>query len=165
MSEIQDAIVRLRPELLRAAARLAGDDAEDLVQDTVVRALRFAHRYAAGTNVRAWLHHVLQRVFVTRARRQRLERAGLEELAAHPSAWTRRTAPAPLPMSRSMRRALEAVPANFRAALLLIDVEEYSCAEAGAELGIPPGTVMSRAHRGRQALRARLTATEAGSLT
>ncbi len=165
MSEIAAALVRLRPELLRAAGRLAGDDAEDLVQDTAERALRFAGTFTAGTNVSAWLHRILRTTFVTAMRRHRLERRGLAELTTHPCAWPRRTGPAPEPMSRSMRLALEATPPNFRAAVLLVHVEEYSCADAGVVLGIPTGTVLSRAHRGRHALRTRLASLDARERT
>jgi RNA polymerase sigma-70 factor (ECF subfamily) len=139
--------------------RLTGDRtaAEDVVQDCVERALRFAGQYERGTNLRAWAFQILFSVFVTRWRRQRRERKALEHLANDPCAWTlpeaflRPDAGAGV-MSESTRRKLAALPEGFRAVVVMIDLEQRSYRDAARELRIPVGTVMSRLHRARKLL-------------
>jgi RNA polymerase sigma-70 factor (ECF subfamily) len=163
--ELRDGLVALVPQLRLRALRLCGEPAlaDDIVQDTVERALRFSHQYERGTNLRAWALQVLFTVFVTRWRRRRRERAAVARLAGDPYAWT---VPAPFgapdmgagAMSASTRRTLAALPEGFRDAVLLVDVEERSYLDAAEKLGIPVGTVMSRLHRGRKLLAAKMKA-------
>jgi RNA polymerase sigma-70 factor (ECF subfamily) len=163
--ELRDGLVALVPQLRLRALRLCGDPAlaDDVVQDTVERALRFSHQYERGTNLRAWALQVLFTVFVTRWRRRRRERTAVARLAGDPYAWT---VPAPFgspdtgagAMSASTRRTLAAIPEGFRDAVLLVDVEERSYLDAAETLGIPVGTVMSRLHRGRKLLAAKMKA-------
>ncbi len=138
---------------------------EDLVQDTVERALRFAGQYEQGTNLRAWAYQILFSVFVTRYRRERRERKALRCLASDPCAWTQPVRYAPpdvgAGLTRSTARAVASLPEGFRAVLLLVDVGQRSYREAAIELGLPVGTVMSRLHRGRKLLASRLA--EAGT--
>jgi RNA polymerase sigma-70 factor (ECF subfamily) len=159
--ELHVALVDLIPELRARAMRLCGDRAaaDDVVQDAVERAMRFAEQYERGTNLRAWAFQILFSVFVTRWRRRRRERNALENLASDPCAWT---LPAGFPspdagpgaLTPSTRRKLEALPEGFRAVVVLVDLEQRSYRDAARELGVPVGTVMSRLHRGRRLLAA-----------
>lgn len=139
--------------------RLCADraTADDVVQDTIERALRFEHRYESGTNLRAWAYQVLFSVFVTRWRRRRRDRRAVERLAGDPHAWTvPRAFKAPDAgdgaLTPSTRRKLEALPEGFRAVIVIVDLEERSYRDAASELGVPVGTVMSRLHRARKLL-------------
>jgi RNA polymerase sigma-70 factor (ECF subfamily) len=158
VSELQSGLVALVPELRARAHRLSGNaaTAEDLAQDTVVRALRFASQYQLGTNLRAWAFQILFSVFVTRYRRQRRERTALRTLAVDPHAWTTPTGhPSPeqgADLTRATREKLGALPEGFRQAIELVDVEERSYRDAADAMGVPVGTVMSRLHRGRKML-------------
>jgi len=151
-------LVSLLPELRSRAFRLSGGNAaaDDLVQDTVERALRFADQYERGTNLRAWTHQILFSVFVSRYRRGRRERNALHALGGDPCAWTR---PEPfahpdafVPLTRSTRARIDALPQGFRAVIELVDLERQSYREAATRLGVPVGTVMSRLYRGRRML-------------
>lgn len=148
----------LVPELRGRAQRLCRSDAlaEDLVQDTVERALRFSQQYAAGTNLRAWVHQILFSVFISRCRRLRRERNALQILTADPCAWTvpeRVASPEiAVPLSAPLRSKLDALPSSFRTVLELVDLGDLTYREASEHLGVPLGTVMSRLHRGRRML-------------
>jgi RNA polymerase sigma-70 factor (ECF subfamily) len=133
--------------------------AEDLVQDTVERALKFESHYVEGTNVRAWVHQILFSVFITRCRRVRRERKALSWLGTDPCAWTApEGAPAAMQaVSPGVQRALEALPPSFRKVVELVDLEEMSYRDAAELVGVPVGTVMSRLHRGRRLLAAELS--------
>jgi RNA polymerase sigma-70 factor (ECF subfamily) len=164
--ELHEGLIALVPELRARALRLCGGEkaaADDVVQDAVERALRFADQYERGTNLRAWAFQILFSVFVTRWRRRRRERAALEMLASDPYAWTVPggfTAPdrGPGALTASTLRKLEALPEGFRAVLVMVDIEERSYRDAARELGVPVGTVMSRLHRGRKLLAAQMAA-------
>src|SRR5579872_2049285 len=161
--ELHAGLVTLMPELRGRAMRLCGDPAlaDDIVQDTIERALRFADQYERGTNLRAWAFQILFSVFVTRWRRRRRERNALENLASDPCAWTVPvgfTAPdrGPGGLTPSTQRKLDALPEGFRAVIVMVDIEQRSYRDAARELGVPVGTVMSRLHRGRKILAAEL---------
>ena len=104
----------LVPDLRIRALRLARDraTADDLVQDTIERALRFADQYERGTNLRAWMQQILFSVFVTRYRRSRRERDAVKRLTADPCAWTHpepfARPEADVPLTRSTRARLDA---------------------------------------------------------
>ena len=157
--ELRTGLVALVPHLKSRAMRLCGDGAvaDDVVQDTIERALRFARQYRRGTSLRAWVSQILFTVFVTRWRRQRCERDALEGMANDPSAWT---SPAGFPppdggpggLMASAKRKLEKLPEGFGAVVVLVDIEERFYRDAAAQLGLPVGTVMSRLHRGRKVL-------------
>ena len=145
----------LRPELRVHAFRLTRSQAaaEDLVQDTVERALRFRSTFQAGTNLRAWAHQILFSVFITGCRRQRRERSAMGILATDPCAWTAPEGrPEAATLSPRMARALESVPLAFRAVMVLVDLEGMAYKDAAVLLGVPVGTVMSRLFRGRSML-------------
>ena len=156
-------LVRLVPELRARAGRLSGDRtlADDLVQDTIERALKFADQYERGTNLRAWAYQILFSVFVTRYRRTRRERNALKHLGGDPYAWTVPSAfkapDATAPLLPSTQAQLDSLPDGFRAVLVLVDLEERSYREAATALGVPVGTVMSRLHRGRRLLADKMT--------
>lgn len=145
-------------------------DAEDLVQDTLLKAIRARHQFQVGTNLKAWLLRILTNTFINRYKRGVLERnlLGSEDLDPVSDGWmgasTLRAlrdpeAQAIRPMlEEEIRSAIEELPDDFRMAVLLVDVQELSYKEASEALGCPIGTVMSRLHRGRRMLKSRLIA-------
>jgi RNA polymerase sigma-70 factor (ECF subfamily) len=145
-------------DIYRMAARLLGPGgkAEDVVQDVYLLAWKSFDRFEPGTNCRAWLykilfhaaHHYRRKWLNIRMIRESEEI--LEETLA---------APPPVPAEitdQEMLAALDQVPQEFRAAILLVDVEEFSYKETAGILNVPVGTVMSRLSRGRKMLRERL---------
>jgi RNA polymerase sigma-70 factor, ECF subfamily len=149
-----------------AALRLSHnqDDAKDLLQETILRAYRFFDQFTKGTNCRAWLLTILYNSFRNGYRRamreqpatsnedfeQRLEAQSLLADAAH-------TDPEQMLSGRmlghQLETALEALPPEFREALLMVDVQELNYREAAEVLDIPVGTVKSRVSRGRALMR------------
>jgi RNA polymerase sigma-70 factor (ECF subfamily) len=139
-------------------------EAEDLVQDALVKAMRARHQFLVGTNLKAWLFRILTNTFINKYRRGGLERSLLEGPDADPladgwvSASTMRQLRDPeqvalLPIIEGeVGRALDALPAEFKLAVMLCDVEEFSYEEIAEIMGCPIGTVMSRLHRGRKLL-------------
>ena len=148
-------LAKLSPELFGRALRMARSPelAQDLVQDTCERAMRFEAQYQRGTNLRAWVYQILFSVFVTRCRRGRRERNALDVLSSDPCAWTMPDAAAVMhDLSPPVAGALDQLPRGFRDAVVLVDIEELSYKDAAQRLGVPVGTVMSRLHRGRRLL-------------
>src|SRR4051812_19207746 len=136
-------------------------DAEDLVQDTYLKAFRSAHQFEAGTNLKAWLFTILHNTFRNVRRHDGRNPVDVDseavEQAENPATehtpeqlLTRAT------LDVDLQAALDALPDAFRQAVWLRDVEELTYAEIAGVLGIPIGTVMSRISRGRRALYARL---------
>jgi RNA polymerase sigma-70 factor, ECF subfamily len=160
------------PALYAVAVRMTGrpSDAEDLVQDTLLKALRAQHQFEEGTNLRAWLLRILTNTYINRYKRGVLERSlmGGESLDPVSDNWTGNATLSSLrePLAQAERGMLEAeiqaalteLPEDFRLAVLLVDVQELSYKEAADALGCPIGTVMSRLHRGRRLLKTRLKA-------
>jgi RNA polymerase sigma-70 factor, ECF subfamily len=145
----------LSRELFARALKLSKNrnDAEDLVQEAMERALRFDAQFEPGTNYRGWLHQILFSVFVTRCRRRRREHRALELLATDPNTWARPTpCTEAMALSPGVVGALEALPEHFSRVVKLVDLEELSYREAAEKLEVPVGTVMSRLFRGRKAL-------------
>lgn len=162
----EEAIRRNRAVLHRTATRMTGaaTDADDLVQETLVRAFGSYSRLEPGSHVRAWLLRILSNTFISGYRRRRRERALLV-----PGVWEQHApwlAPAeveggePAPrlegLGDEVLRALESLPSSYRTAIVMVDIEEKTYREAAEALGRPIGTVMSRLHRGRRMLRALL---------
>jgi RNA polymerase sigma-70 factor, ECF subfamily len=157
--------------LYTMAVRLARNphDASDLVQETILRAYRFFDRFEQGTNCRAWLLTILFNNF-----RNGYRRSAREQPASSPEEFERRIEAeslrpdspnsdpevtlSELGMEREVEAALDELPAEFREALLLVDVQELSYQEISRVLNIPIGTVKSRVSRGRSLLREALTA-------
>jgi RNA polymerase sigma-70 factor (ECF subfamily) len=135
-------------------------DAEDLVQDTIVKALRFQNRFERGTNLRAWLYTILHNTWRNRVRDTAREAVDvdserIEELAATvdgPEIETPERVLLRATMDVDLREALDELPDAFRQAVWLRDVEEFSYAEIAKMLEVPLGTVMSRISRGRRLL-------------
>ncbi len=139
-------------------------EAEDLVQDAFVKAMRARAQFHAGTNLKAWLFRILTNTFINKYRRGGLERSVFDGPDADPladgwvSASTMRQLREPetlalMPLvEKEIQRALDALPAEFRLAVVLCDVEEFSYEEIAQIMGCPIGTVMSRLHRGRKLL-------------
>ncbi len=148
------------------ALRLARnpEDANDLLQDTVLRAYRFFHQFTPGTNSRAWVLTILFNNFrngyrksgreqVSQSEAEFTERLEAESLAADQT----RSNPEALAFANVMEpevtAALDSIPEEFRAALLLVDMQELSYQEVAGVLEVPVGTVKSRVSRGRSLLR------------
>ena len=135
-------------------------DAEDVVQDTMMQALKSFHRYQPGTNCRAWLVTILQRI-VSNRRRSR----GRSILVSDPDDRLAEATPfiPPVPehlTDEDLLQALGRLPLAFQEVILLCDVEGLTYKETAEALTIPVGTVMSRLHRGRTQLRTDLAGTE-----
>jgi len=157
--------------LYRTALRLTRNpaDAEDLVQETYLRAFRFRDRFAAGSNLRAWLFKILTNAAISRFRHTSRESgdASLDEmeesdLYAHVAGDGGRGDSAEDELLNAVldvdvRQAIEDLPEPFRMAVVLSDVEGFSYKEIADMLDVPLGTVMSRLFRGRRNLRKRLT--------
>jgi RNA polymerase sigma-70 factor (ECF subfamily) len=155
----------LRPRLYFAALRLAGNhaDAEDLVQEMYLHAYRGFARFEPGTNLNAWLHRILRNAFIN-GYRQRQRRPVVVPEDASPNSRLSQvevelsaeaTVVDALPDER-LQDALWALPARYRRVVLLHDVDGFSYKEIASMVGAPLGTVMSRLHRGRKALREQL---------
>src|SRR5882724_2326825 len=150
-----DALAELSA-LLGVATRLTKNpaDAQDLVQDTLLKAMRAREQFEAGTNLRAWLIRILMNTFINRYRRGGLERVVLEGPDADPLAdgWVSAASMRALrdPETQALRsllaeeihRALEELPEEFRLAVVLSDVEELSYKEIAEAMDCPVGTVM-----------------------
>jgi RNA polymerase sigma-70 factor (ECF subfamily) len=145
-------------DLYRTALRLLQDKgkAGDAVQETYLLAWKSFDRYERGTNCKAWLYQILFNVVRHERRTWFKWITGREEDAAEAVL----IAPQPIPNSledQDILRALDRIPQQFREAVLLVDVEEFSYKETSEMLQVPIGTVMSRLSRGRGLLRSELT--------
>ena len=166
----QEALSYIDP-LYRTALRMTRSeaDAEDLVQETYIRALRFRAQFTPGTNLKAWLFRILTNTFINayRKRARAPETTELDDVDEF-SLYRRMSAERPASSSPDPERefldgivssevtdALEELPEKFRTTVLL-DVEGFSYKEIAEMLEIPIGTVMSRLHRGRKFLQQRL---------
>jgi RNA polymerase sigma-70 factor (ECF subfamily) len=155
IEDLRKSLAAMTPELFGRALRMSRSTAtaEDLVQDTVERAIRFEAQYRPGTNLRAWVHQILFSVFVTRCRRGRRERNALDSLSTDPCSWTTSDCAAEMnDLSPPVARAVESLPKAFRDVVILVDLQEMSYKDAAEKLGVPVGTVMSRLFRGRRIL-------------
>ena len=165
----EEEALELSDQVYRVARRLAGsrEEAEDLVQDTYARAFRAWQQYQPGTNLRAWLLRILTNLNIDRGRRQqrspetqpleegdyflynKLESSIGDENPAEERVIERLS-------QNSVVDALAEVPHDFRDVIVLVDIGEFSYADAAQILDIPMGTVMSRLHRGRRILKKNL---------
>lgn len=165
------AVLPLRQSLFAAAVRLSRSraDADDLVQETVLRAWRFWARYQERETCRAWLHRILTNTFISRRRRVLRERDVLALAHAEAAEQARVTTTlavhaevdAAMPLrerlSEEVMSSIDALGAEQRAVVWLVDVQSRSYRQAADQLGWPIGTVMSRLHRARRVLRGRLS--------
>lgn len=151
--------------LLRVALTMTVQptDAEDLVQDTLLRAWRSLHTFD-GQHPRAWLLTILRNAEINRHRRRRPELLDDPDTQLERAAWSAQSQNSAEAIvvgqgfDAVVERALSALPAPFRQAVLLIDVDGLTYAEASNALGVPQGTLMSRLHRARKQIRAKLVA-------
>jgi len=154
-TEVRRGLTELRPMLYARALRLtrSPSTADDVVQETMLRALRFETQYRAGTNLKAWLGQVLMSVFLTGCRRSKRERRAMDHIRHEPDRCTPSTHPVMMhSLSRRTSQALGALPEGYRTAVQLVDLQSLSYRDAAMHLGIPVGTIMSRLHRGRKIL-------------
>lgn len=163
--------------LYASALRLTRNErnAEDLVQDTVMRAWRFFDKFERGTNFRAWLFKILTNTFINSYRRtsrekslqDESERQSVEAQFFSPDTTDQATNPEEYLLDRVMRedvlKAIDGLPIDFRMVVILADLQEFSYKEIAEVLDIPVGTVMSRLFRGRKALQKTLLAAEQAS--
>ena len=168
------------PQLYSAALRMTRNpaDAEDIVQETFLKAYRAYETFTAGTNLKAWLYRILTNTYINKYRKQQ-RRPSEVELGELQDIYLFKRVGEHSGASRSAEEdmldefvdediieALESLPDNFRMPVLLADVEGFSYKEIAEMLDIPIGTVMSRLHRGRKALQRKLwNVAEARGLT
>ena len=165
-ADFAEQAMQFAPQLYSAAMRLTRNsaDAEDLVQDTYLRAWRSFGTFQEGTNLRAWLYRILTNGFINkyRAKQRRPDETGMDNiedlylykrLGALDNALGSRSAEDTMFemfTDDEVKAALEELPENFRLVVLLADVEGFAYKEIAEMLEIPVGTVMSRLHRGRK---------------
>ena len=164
---VDDALAFM-PSLYTAAMRMTRNpsDAEDLVQETYLKAYRAYGGFEVGTNLKAWLYRILTNTFINsyRAKKRRPEEADVEDVEDL-YLYRRLSGDQPTGLGRSaedvaldrftdddVKSAIESLPDSFRIAVLLADVEGFSYKEIAEITDVPIGTVMSRIHRGRKAL-------------
>ena len=163
MAGFEDLAMPLFDSLYNFAGWLSHDsnDAEDLVQETYLKALRSFASFRPGTNFRAWMFQILRNTFLSSC--SKLERRMTVELDSEddgPELAVENQTPETILMNRSssqqVQRAIDVLPVHYRETLLLCEVEEMSYQEIAEILSIPIGTVMSRLARARKAVRAAL---------
>jgi RNA polymerase sigma-70 factor (ECF subfamily) len=169
----RDALERVRFEeealshadqLYRVALRLSGSQqtAEELVQEAYLRAFRGWRGYRPGTNLAAWLATILRNAFLDEARKQsrRPTQESIDDTSEY-YLYNHLTETAAEPQEAVLNRlsggaivdSLSEIPPNFREVVVLVDIGDFSYQDAADILGVPIGTVMSRLHRGRRALK------------
>jgi RNA polymerase sigma-70 factor (ECF subfamily) len=150
--------MRVRPDLIehlprlrRYARALTGDPnrADDLVQDTLERALAKLDLWQPGSDLRAWLFTLMHNLFVNQIRVRRPQETVMEEALDEPVSGGQMEALA----ARDIHAALARLPEEQREVLLLVGLEQFGYAEAAQVLGVPTGTVMSRLSRARERMR------------
>ena len=139
------------------------DEAEDLVQETYVKALKGFSSFQLGTNFRAWIYRILRNTFLTSRKGLKVKMTvplDFDEEEQGPEPTIERDTPETILLARSshelLQKAIDELPVHFREILLLCEVEEMSYQEISETLAVPIGTVMSRLSRARQTLRTQL---------
>jgi len=168
-ARFEEEALSLADQVYRVARRLVGsrEEAEDLVQETYARAFRSWSSYTAGTNMRAWLLRILTNLNVDRGRKiqrtpqtQPLEESDYYLANKMASAAGEDVLESDDVVERlsqdSIVTALSEIPPQFRDVVVLVDIGDFTYADAAQILDIPIGTVMSRLHRGRRALKQHL---------
>ena len=171
-AKFADVAMQHMPSLYTAALRMTRNpaDAEDLVQETYLKAYRAFGGFTEGTNLKAWLYRILTNTYINtyRAKKRRPEESDIDDLenfylyrrlGGLEGATAGRSAEDEVLdhfTETEVKEAIEALPEQFRMAVLLGDVEGFSYKEIAQILDVPIGTVMSRLHRGRRALQKRL---------
>lgn len=158
--------IPLRPRLYRAAVRLTGNaaDAEDLLQETYLRAYRGFAGFEPGTNLRGWMFQILRNTYINTYRKRQIEPRTVPVDTWHRSlTGAQRNVEASAETivvdsipAQGIQEALASLPERYRRVVLLFDVDGFSYKEIAGIVDVPLGTVMSRLHRGRKALKDRL---------
>jgi RNA polymerase sigma-70 factor (ECF subfamily) len=149
-----------RPALDRAALKFCHGDfdlAQDMVQDTMLKALRNGQRFTPGTNLRAWLIRILYNTVMSRFRHRQVARENPYPEGFDPEVPEAKD----LEVSDEVSQALNELPEDYRKVFLMAALEDSPYQEIADKLGIPVGTVMSRLWRARQSLQRRLSPVEA----
>lgn len=152
---VESGLLAYLPELRRKARALVRDPhrADDLVQDTLERALRFKHTFREGGHLRAWLMRIMHNVFISQRRRSIAERRVLEGAGHDPNGWATLVPTVLTPgLSPQVSRALDQMPDHLRTVVELVDLHDHSYKDAAEVTSVPVGTIMSRLHRGRARL-------------
>ncbi len=162
-STFEQDLVATLPLLRRRALCLSRSPslADDLVQETALRALRFRDLYREGSSIEAWLFQILRNVFFSRGRKLGRERKALDRYGHDPNVGNAVPADPSRQvggLTRTTERALSLLPDAYRDVLFRVDIGGESYGEVAEALHIPRGTVMSRLHRGRRILRGSLAA-------
>lgn len=148
------------PSLKRRARHLCRSqaDADDLVQETVLRAITHREQFSPGTHFRAWLKQILYHAFISGHRRQKRQLAAFDRYAVEPQSIPSEFAvECATELPERIQRALGVLPDSMAEVVKLVDIDELSYREAAESLNVPVGTVMSRLFRGRQRLAVQLT--------
>lgn len=166
--DFEEEIVPHLDALYNFALRLTSDpnDAEDLVQDTIVKAYRFFSSYEKGTNAKAWLFRILKNSYINNYRKKSKQpnQVDYDEVATfYETIRAERTDTSDLEnrmfrelIDDDISQALEELPEDFRTVVLLCDVEGFTYEEIANMLDVPIGTIRSRLHRGRNLLKSQL---------
>jgi RNA polymerase sigma-70 factor, ECF subfamily len=168
--KFEEQILGYLDALYGTALRMTAQEAaaEDLVQDTYLRATRFHNKFQEGTNLKAWLFKMMVNLFINNYRRDRrsreiregTERQDMVERTVTSGKLNAASAPEEYffekLFSDDVIAALDDLPHDFKMVVLLVDINEFSYAQVATILSIPVGTVMSRLHRGRRLLRSAL---------
>lgn len=166
--DFNEEIIPLLDVMFNFALKLTGEvsDAEDLVQDSIVKAYRFFDSYEKGTNAKAWVFRILKNSFINSYRRtaSRPQQVDYDEIESfYELIRAERTETTDLEhlmfnelMGDDLSNALHKLPEDFRTVVLLCDVENYTYEEIANMLDVPIGTIRSRLHRGRNLLKAEL---------
>lgn len=166
--DFEDEIIPHLDAMYNFALRLTSDpnDAEDLVQDTIVKAFRFFSSYEKGTNAKAWLFRILKNSYINNYRKKSKQpnQVDYDEVSSfYETIRADRTDTSDLEdrmfrelIDDDISNALEELPEDFRTVVLLCDVEDFTYEEIANMLDVPIGTIRSRLHRGRNLLKAQL---------
>jgi len=166
--DFEEEIIPHLDAMYNFALRLTSDpsDAEDLVQDTIVKAFRFFSSYEKGTNAKAWLFRILKNSYINNYRKQSKQpnQVDYDEVSTfYETIRAERTDTSDLEdkmfrdlIDDDISQALEELPEDFRTVVLLCDVEGFTYEEIANMLDVPIGTIRSRLHRGRNLLKAQL---------
>lgn len=167
-SDFEEEIIPHLDAMYNFALRLTSDpnDAEDLVQDTIVKAYRFFSSYEKGTNAKAWLFRILKNSYINNYRKKSKQpnQVDYDEVSTfYETIRAERTDTSDLEdrmfrelIDDDISNALEELPEDFRTVVLLCDVEGFTYEEIANMLDVPIGTIRSRLHRGRNLLKAQL---------
>ncbi|HET6527548.1 MAG TPA: sigma-70 family RNA polymerase sigma factor, partial [Balneolaceae bacterium] len=166
--DFEDEIIPQLDAMYNFALRLTSDpsDAEDLVQDTIVKAFRFFSSYEKGTNAKAWLFRILKNSYINNYRKKSKQpnQVDYDEVATfYETIRAERTDTSDLEdkmfrdlIDDDITSALDKLPEDFRTVVLLCDIEGFTYEEIANMLDVPIGTIRSRLHRGRNLLKAEL---------